>query len=138
MDEPWDSEHNKKLIPLMPPVYTNARTLRPGMTNYLAVCGTGLMFDGEKGRKMAEIEDGLSNTIMIVEADDDHAVIWTKPEDWEFDPKQPLAGLGHVWPGEFLVLFADASAHPISDKIDPKKFHAMLTVAGGEEVDRPE
>ena len=31
---------------------------------------------------------------MIVEADPDRAVIWTKPDDWEYDAKQPLAGLG--------------------------------------------
>ena len=35
LDEPWDSEHNKKLIPLMPPVYmAPGSTAGPGKTNY--------------------------------------------------------------------------------------------------------
>ena len=31
----------------------------------------------------------MSNTIMAVEADEAHAVIWTKPDDLEFDPQKP-------------------------------------------------
>ena len=30
-----------------------------------------------------------SNTIMVVEVEDQHAVIWTKPDDLAFDPKTP-------------------------------------------------
>jgi prepilin-type processing-associated H-X9-DG protein len=135
LDEPWDSEHNKKLIPLMPKLYANPSGMaRPGMANYLAVCGKGLMFDGEKGRKVADITDGTSNTIMVVEADDDHAVIWTRPEDWQFDPQHPMAGLGHAHPGGFNALFADCSVRFIAGSIDPATFQAMLTIAGGEVV----
>ncbi|MGA2258819.1 MAG: DUF1559 domain-containing protein [Thermoguttaceae bacterium] len=138
LDEPWDSDHNKKLIPLMPNLYANPSGVpRPGMANYLAVCGKGLMFDGENGRKITEITDGTSRTIMVVEADDDHAVTWTKPEDWQFDPQHPTAGLGHAHPGGFNAAFADGSVHLISPSIDPKVFQAMLTIAGGELV-RPE
>ena len=81
LDEPWDSEHNRPLIAMMPSIYRNpsSQSGRPGMANYLAVCGKGLMFDGTAGRKPAEITDGLSNTIIVVEADDDRAVEWTKP-----------------------------------------------------------
>src|SRR6185437_5380571 len=32
--------------------------------------------------------------IVLVEADADEAVIWTRPEDWKFDPEDPLHGLG--------------------------------------------
>jgi len=35
---------------------------------------------------------------MVVEADDERAVEWTKPQDWQFDAKQPLAGLGRAHP----------------------------------------
>ena len=59
LDEPWDSEHNRKLIPLMPQEFRNPYgTAEPGKTQYLAVCGKGLMFEGNKGRKLAEITDG--------------------------------------------------------------------------------
>jgi prepilin-type processing-associated H-X9-DG protein len=135
LDEPWDSEHNKTLIPLMPKLYANpSGMVRPGMANYLAVCGKGLMFDGEKGRKPVDIRNGTSNTIMVVEADDDRAVIWTKPEDWQFDPEHPMAGLGRAHPGGFNAVLADGSVRLIAKSIDPKAFQAMLTIAGGETV----
>ncbi len=133
LDEPWDSEHNKKLIPQMPAVYQNpSAPRRPGMADYLAVSGKGLMFDGTKGRSFAEVRDGTSNTIMVVEADPQRAVIWTKPADWEYNDRKPLDGLGNSHPGGFNVLFGDASVRFISKTIDPKTWHALLTIAGGE------
>jgi hypothetical protein len=135
LDEPWDSEHNKKLIAQMPPQYRNPSSAAPpGMATYLAVSGKGLMFDGSEGRKMAEITDGLSHTIMVVEANDDRAVPWTKPEDWECDPQRPLAGLGSAHPGGFCAACGDGSVHFFSKSIDPKLFYALLTIAGGEVV----
>ena len=41
------------------------------------------------------------NTIMVVAVDDEHAVIWTKPEDWSFDQKDPSKGLGRFFEGGF-------------------------------------
>jgi len=139
LDEPWDSEHNHRLIAMMPSFYRNpsSRSARPGMASYLAVCGKGLMFDGTAGRKPAEVTDGLSNTIVVVEADDDRAVEWTKPEDWEFDATRPLAGLGHAHPAGFGAAFGDGSVRFLSSSIDATLFHALLTIAGGEAVQAP-
>ncbi len=132
-DEPWDSEHNKKLIPMMPKVFQNpSGKMRPGMANYLAVCGKGLAFDGTKGLALNDFKDGTSRTIVIVEADDDRAVTWTKPDDWQFDPKHPMAGLGNAHPNSFNVGFADGSVRTITKQMDPKMFHALLTIAGDE------
>jgi len=135
LDEPWDSEHNKKLIPRMPTVYQNPSSApRPGMAHYLGVSGKGLMFDGNKGRSFAEIRDGTSNTIMVVEVDPHRAVTWTKPDDWQYNAARPLDGLGNAHPGGFSVLMADASVRFISKTIDLKTWRALLTVAGGESV----
>ena len=133
LDEPWDSEHNRKLIPMMPALFRNPSSPpRPGMTHYLGVAGKGLLFDGAKGRKIADITDGTSNTTMVVEVNDDRAAVWTQPDDWQFDPERPLAGLGSAHPGGFMALFADGSVRFISKTIDAKVFQALLTVAGGE------
>ena len=93
------------------------------------------MFEGTKGRRPAEIRDGLSHTIVLVEADADRAVPWTKPADWECDPEHPLAGLGDAHPGGFNAAFADGSVLFLSKSIDPKIFYALLTIAGGEAID---
>ena len=135
LDEPWDSDHNKKLIPQMPAVYHNPSSPpRPGMADYLGVSGKGLMFDGTKGRPIADIRDGTSNTIMVVEVDPNRAVTWTKPDDWEYNNDKPLAGLGNAHPGGFNALLADGSVRFISNTIDLKVWRALLTVAGGESV----
>lgn len=83
---------------------------------------------------MKDFRDGSANTILIVEVNADHAVTWTKPDDWQYDEQHPLAGLGAAHPGGFNAGFADASVRFLSSKIDPTTFHAMLTIAGGESV----
>jgi hypothetical protein len=139
LDESWDSPHNRPLIAMMPSIYQNpsGRVVKPGMANYLAVRGKGLMFEGTTGRKMSDVRDGVSNTIALVEADDDRAVEWTKPQDWDFNATKPLAGLGHAHPGGFGAAFGDGSVHFISASIDPTLFHALLTINGNEPVQAP-
>jgi hypothetical protein len=138
LDEPWDSPHNKTLIPLMPPIYRNpSSTAQPEMADYLAVVGEGLMFEGREGRRMSDIHDGTAHTIMVLEVDPDRAVVWTKPDDWEYDARNPMAGLGRIRPSGFNALFADSHLQTISRDISPNQFHAMLTIAGGEPFQPP-
>ena len=134
-DEPWDSEHNRTLIAQMPAYYRNpSSSAGPGLSDYLAITGPGLLFDGTKGKSFSSITDGTSNTILVVEADPSRAVTWTKPEDLKFDAEQPLAGLGNAHPGGFLVGMVDGSVQFISKTIAPNTFKALLTIAGGESV----
>jgi hypothetical protein len=123
----------------MPKVYRNPSSAAPpGKTTYLAVCGKGLMFEGTEGRRLADVTDGLSHTIMVVEANDERAVPWTKPDDWEPDEKNPLAGVGAAHPAGFLALFGDGSVQLISKDIDAKAFYGLLTIAGGEPFQLPQ
>ncbi|HVU90325.1 MAG TPA: DUF1559 domain-containing protein [Pirellulales bacterium] len=141
LDEPWDSEHNKKLIARMPPVFTNPTMSEPGKTNYLAMTGEGTVFGGfapQPGLRLAQMIDGTSNTILVVEADPDLAVEWTKPDDFHFDPEKPLAGLGKIRPNGFEALFSDGSVRMIARSIDPSVFKALVTYAGREVVQLPQ
>jgi prepilin-type processing-associated H-X9-DG protein len=140
LDEPWDSPHNKALIERMPRLYRAPESKgKPGMTNYLGVSGAdGIFIRPVAGRKIGtglmQITDGMSNTIMIVEAPDESAVIWTKPADFAPNKEKPSKGL--VWPtsGGFNAGFADGSVRFISGKIDADTLRALFTKSGGDAV----
>jgi prepilin-type processing-associated H-X9-DG protein len=134
LDEPWDSEHNKKLINKMPAVFANPSLGGQGTTNYLGADGIDAIFSG-KGVSAQQITDGLSNTIMVVEAD--RAVPWTKPDELEFDPEQPTKGLGTIRNGGFNALMADGSVRFILKTIDAGLLRALMTKAGGEAAQVP-
>lgn len=134
LDEPWDSEHNKKLIPLLPKVLRSPRqaAVLAERTTYLAPLGPGFMWDEPKGLKFVDILDGSSNTIALVEVDDEHGVIWTKPEDFRVDAKDPTKGLlGHYGTG-FAFAMADGSAHFFPKSMPALELWAFFTRAGGE------
>jgi len=135
LDEPWDSEHNKKLIPLMPSVYRNPSSkAEPNKATYLVPVGEGTIFGAQGGSALKNITDGSASTIMALEVNDEAAVIWTKPEDWQYDPDRPLAGLGKAHPGGFLALFADGSVRFLAGSIDLDVLRKLLTMADGKPV----
>jgi hypothetical protein len=139
-DEPWDSENNKKLIPLMPNVFAapGSKKAADGKTNYLAVVGDDYALAKDKGRRLPEITDGTSNTIMLVEASDEKAVPWTKPEDLTPDKTKPIAGLVGLRRRAFLALGADGAAHVVPADVSAETLNALFTRAGGEAVSFPE
>jgi hypothetical protein len=142
LDEPWDSEHNKKLIPKMPSVYFNPSRSNDsdGTTTYLLPTGPAALFkDAAKGVSMRQVTDGTSKTIAVVEAGEDRAVPWTKPEDLKIDPKQPFAGLkGARAGGVFLAGFVDGHVQAISEAIDLETVSSLFTRDGGEVVQIPD
>ena len=134
LDEPWDSEHNKKLLEQMPKIYApvNAKTGEKYETYYQGFAGKGTVFEPGEKIRIADIVDGTSTTIMIVEAA--NSVPWTKPEDLPFDPEKPLPKLGAEFPDIFNAAFCDGSVHAITKKIDDKTLRALITRNGGEPV----
>jgi Protein of unknown function (DUF1559) len=138
LDEPWDSAHNKQLIAKMPEIYrpANPKLAAAGRTKCVAPVGEQTVFSNKNVKiRMSDITDGTSLTLLLVEADDDHAVVWTAPDDLEIDLKKPLNGLAMRPPGAFLTLFADGSVHFLRETIDAKTVAAMLTMQGGEVVE---
>jgi hypothetical protein len=136
LDEPWDSEHNRKLIDRMPEPFKNPDTaqLQPGHTRYLAPVGEKLAFPPVGGLKFKEFTDGTSQTIMIVEADADRAVIWTKPDDLEVDLANPAKGLTDG-KRNFNTAFCDGSARVIKGSVEPETLRRLLQRNDGHPVD---
>jgi hypothetical protein len=136
LDEPWDSAHNKPLIDKMPGAYVKPGRENDGKTVFLVPVGTGLAFEGDKGLTEGAFSDGTSKTILAIEANDDHAVPWTKPDDLEVDLNKPFDGLRDTEAGGiFCAVFADGHTIGITKQCDLDTFKALLTRNGGEVID---
>ncbi|WP_254508759.1 DUF1559 family PulG-like putative transporter [Anatilimnocola floriformis] len=138
LDEPWDSEHNRKLIPFMPEIYldpVHPEIAVVGKTIYAVPVGEKSAFSVPGGIKFASIVDGTSNTIMTVTLPAESAVIWTKPDDWNFDPKDPAAGLLDGKRTKFLTAFCDGSVRTLPATIDRKDLRRLVQMNDGEVID---
>lgn len=154
LDEPWDSKHNMEVATrAAPDMY--CREDRQIMTTYLRPVYVGddlsaLKSDPEvieknfNGRRAflepwgryRDITDGTSNTIMVAEVAPEHAVFWTKPEDWEVDRDDPLAKLRTYKREGFVTGYYDGAARFETFDIDPNLLKKLITKSGGEVIER--
>jgi hypothetical protein len=136
LDEPWDGPNNKKLLAKMPAVFASPDARwKPGETGYRAFHGKGAFFEGKKGLPFASFTDGLSNTLMAVEAAE--SVPWTKPEELPFDPDRDVVRFGFRKDG-FLALLCDGSVHFIRYKIKPETLKHLIMRNDGFVIDDKE
>jgi hypothetical protein len=107
----------------MPQIYLSPRKDRnsaPGQTHYQVFTSSGRKepgapflnhpkdpFRSKQGPTFAGITDGMTNTLMIVEAAE--PVPWTKPDDLLYEPDQPLPRMGGFFDKGFNAAFFDAS-----------------------------
>jgi hypothetical protein len=136
LDEPWDSFHNRQLIEKMPDIYRSQDSppALAGRTRFLVPVGESTSFPPDRGTALKEFTDGVSKTILVVEADPDHAVIWTKPDDLEVDLDNPLRGLT-AGKDLFQAVFGDAHVETLSASMKPKALRAMFTRNAGDTPD---
>lgn len=149
LNEPWDSPHNKALLSQMPAVYAtpkqrNTGKLSSGMTYVQAfkMPGAALVRPAERGKMMVigmapagvrlnEVIDGNSNTFFFVEAAT--PVEWTKPDDINWAPGQPVPAFGaDREDSTFIACMADGSVRSISKSISPESLKAGITINGKE------
>lgn len=148
----WDSEENRSL--LSTEVRQYACPSRPSsfneqghfLTSYVAPTGSETMFYSEQGTAMEEFQDGISNTLMLVEACGS-SIVWSEPRDIdvattpiginlpgrEFGESDCLMSSWHS--GGSQAALADGSVRFFSASTDPMILKAMVTRNGSELVD---
>jgi len=101
---------------------------------------------GNVSRDIADIVDGTSDTIMIVEACG-FPVIWTQPRDIDLAVQTPGINLNGSKPNESdgwissyhrpggHVLFADGHVRYLFSTIDPALLKKLMTIDGNDSVD---
>ncbi len=88
LDEPWDSEHNRRLLGRIPSVYVTpggpVDHAREGRTTIQVLSGPETVFQKpSEALSLEDVTDGSSRTLVLVEALPENAVPWTKPADGE-------------------------------------------------------
>ena len=138
LTQPWDHPTNKKLIARMPAIYMvpgAPESKEPGMTHYRVLVGPQTMFEAGQRINFAQVTDGLSNTIMAVEASE--PTVWTKPDDLPFNPNGPLPQFG-ISPDGFHAAFGDGTVRFLRAGTPENVLRALITRNGGEAVAIPE
>jgi hypothetical protein len=142
LDEPWDSEHNKKLVRKMPKVFAppGGTTISTGYTYYRTFSGEGALgyypqASGKpgmvvRGTSLFSITDGTSNTILAAEVAD--PVIWTRPDELDYDAKKPVPKFGGVFEGGFYVVMCDGEVRFVKMPQPEPTLRALITRSGGE------
>jgi prepilin-type processing-associated H-X9-DG protein len=93
------------------------------------------------GAKLSDITDRPENTILLVEMKNS-GIKWAEPRDLDLNnlppgiTKQNLLHSLSNHAGGFNAVFADTHVEFIPETIPWADFEALLTVAGGEKMDR--
>ncbi len=147
-EEPWDSPHNKNLLPGNIEIFrcpSNKTDSNKITTNYVAVIGPDTAWRSDGTVVSAkDITDGLSNTILLVETREVGIHI-CEPRDLSLDqmvltinsPVGQGPSSDHRLKTQSLgihVLMADSTVRWFPNDVPPDVIYAMLTINGGEKV----
>lgn len=166
LNEPWDGEHNKKLVAKMPRAFAHpARPAGEGKTHFRALAGHDAFLPlpapwvpepnfaalwraapgfPALGRPMSAFSDGTSSTLMVAEAAD--PVEWTKPDELVYQDEVPKTGglrpgpvpkFGGAFADGFHALMCDGRVHFFPTDLKPDVIRALVTVNRGEVIDGP-
>jgi hypothetical protein len=149
---PEEAEHRKDYIPpgTYPAPNLGHYHLCPSqdhggafMTDMVAVVGEQTAWPESKTISLSDITDRHDTTILVVEINHSD-ILWSEPRDMRFDEMQfeinsqkgPSISSPHTFGP--AVAFADGSVARLSENIPPEIVKAMLTIAGGEKLDKAE
>ncbi len=128
LDEPWDSPHNLSLLPLMPAVF---RTLGVdnGMTVFQGAHGPNTVFPDSNDPSGIGRFNNSTEVIVVLEVSPDHAIEWTKPGDFDFDPATIRSYLENPDSTGFHVGLIDGTSRFFNDTIGDDVLNKLVSPA---------
>jgi hypothetical protein len=109
-DEPWDSEHNRKLTPLMPAVFRGgSEVTSTDRTSFVAIVTQAGTISDRYATRFDDIKDAKKQTLLLVESSESTAPVWTQPTDFTTGTVGNLKEMLRVRDSRVFVCFADAS-----------------------------
>ena len=137
LSKAWDDPANAKAYGAMNLAYFCPEADIPAShTTYLAVVTPNGCFGLAEPRRLSEITDGHSKTLMVIEAPTDKSVHWMCPMDadeqvlMDFGPNAKLAHSGRVT----CALFVDGHVATFTSDLPAAQLRAMISIAGNDEV----
>ena len=133
-DEPWDSEHNKTLLAMMPEVYQFPGDKSDStFASYFAIVGPGSLFQGGECPRLRNIIDGPADTLLVVESK--REVPWIRPDPIPFDPEGEVPELDGWYTFDFAVALCDGSAKFLAKDIDHETLKSLVMCADRNPID---
>jgi Protein of unknown function (DUF1559) len=139
LSKPWDDPVNARASNASVEAYRCPSIAdKPHHTIYMASAATDGCFRPAQPRLLSEINDGLSNTLLVFEVPLDQSVPWMSPLDADeamllrISPESKLA---HPLAGGFNAALCDGSVRSIAADLPGEKRRALISIAGGEKVE---
>jgi prepilin-type processing-associated H-X9-DG protein len=104
-------------------------------TSYLAIVAPNSCLRPGEPRRLSDITDGASETLMVVEVDSEHAVPWMSPNDADLPlvmglgPNSKLAHAGGV-----NAAFVDGGVQFLDADMPAAQRRALISIAGNDKV----
>ena len=136
LTKPWDDPANADALKTVPYVYRcPGVALPPNFTSYLGIVGSNACFHPTAPRAFSEITDGTTETLMVIEVAQEHAVHWMAPHDASEEMVLNFGNdgkLAHI--GGTQAALADGSVRFLSENLNTETLRALISIAGNDRV----
>jgi prepilin-type N-terminal cleavage/methylation domain-containing protein len=134
--KPWNDPANAKARETSLLVFQCPGAVGPAnTTTYLAIVGPNHCFMPTESRRLAEIKDGTSSTLMVIEAGEEHAVPWMAPADADESLVMslgPTTRLHHA--GGMNADLVDGSVRFLKTSTPASVRRALMSISGNDKT----
>ena len=136
LTKPWDDPANAAVGKQSVYGYHCPASSGPAnYTTYLAILTPTSCLRADEPRKLSDITDGSTATLIVIEVDADHAVPWMSPVDAD---EQVVLGLGPksklAHAGGMNAVFVDSRIRFLPDDLPAAVRLALISIAGNDQA----